>query len=97
MHLPPLSLRPPPNRYKLVCKDTLTSPVSALISSDYRMSGAAELLVVGTSGEVRGYIPTVASGLDSGGELLGRRKQQVRSVGVDWNRSRGGGSLISRC
>lgn len=57
-------------------KDTLTSPVSAVLTADYRMSGAAELLVVGASGEVRGYIPTVVTSADNG-ESLGNRKQQV--------------------
>lgn len=70
---PPETLSEPP---QLVYKDTLTSPVSAVLTADYRMSGAAELLVVGASGEVRGYIPTVATSTVNG-ESLGNRKQQV--------------------
>lgn len=44
------------------------------------MSGAAELLVVGASGEVRGYIPTATTGAAAQGEALGKRKQHVRTV-----------------
>ncbi|CAM9237290.1 unnamed protein product [Ectocarpus sp. 6 AP-2014] len=58
------------NINQLVYKDTMASPIAAIVVADYRMSGADELLVVGTSGEVRGYIPTVPSSSGDGFERL---------------------------
>lgn len=59
----------------------MSSPIAAAVVADYRMSGTAELLVVGTYGEVRGYIPTVPSQAPAGGGLelssTTKRKQQV--------------------
>ncbi|CAM9136269.1 unnamed protein product [Ectocarpus sp. 12 AP-2014] len=58
------------NIVQLVYKDTMASPIAAIVVADYRMSGADEMLVVGTSGEVRGYIPTVPSSSGDGLERL---------------------------
>ncbi len=61
----------------------MASPIAAIAVADYRMSGIAELLVVGASGEVRGYIPTVpSSGLAGGLEPLStsKRKLKVRNT-----------------
>ncbi|CAM9164147.1 unnamed protein product [Ectocarpus sp. 4 AP-2014] len=58
------------NINQLVYKDTMASPIAAIVVADYRMSGADEMLVVGTSGEVRGYIPTVPSSSGNGLERL---------------------------
>ncbi|KAH3765972.1 DNA topoisomerase 1 [Pelomyxa schiedti] len=41
----------------LVFKDTLDSPIAAVLSADYRMTGTEELIVCSQSGEVRGYTP----------------------------------------
>ncbi|KAG5189518.1 ciliary BBSome complex subunit 2 [Tribonema minus] len=42
---------------KIVYRDMLPSPVAAILSADYRLSGRHELLVCGQGGEVRGYAP----------------------------------------
>eukprot|EP01105_Mastigella_eilhardi_P024274 TRINITY_DN6306_c0_g1_i1.p1 TRINITY_DN6306_c0_g1~~TRINITY_DN6306_c0_g1_i1.p1 ORF type:complete len:707 (+),score=207.40 TRINITY_DN6306_c0_g1_i1:35-2122(+) len=42
---------------ELIFKDTLSAPVSAVMRSDYRMTGREELVVCSSSGEVRGYTP----------------------------------------
>ena len=82
--LPPsLPSTPSPSGFhfqQLVHKDIMTSSVAATITSDYRMSGATELLVIGASGEVRGYTPTApalnpAGG--GGGEAPTKRRRQV--------------------
>ncbi|CAM9655156.1 unnamed protein product, partial [Discosporangium mesarthrocarpum] len=52
---------------QVVFKDTLSSPVSALLCDDYRMSGFRELIVCASDGEVRGYIPTPPSLDEKGG------------------------------
>lgn len=54
----------------------LAAPVASILSADYRMGGSAELLVIGASGEVRGYVPTVPSPA-SGKSLAGGSRTQV--------------------
>ena len=74
---PSFSHVPFQRRPQLVYKDMLTAPVAAIISADYRMGGTLELLVIGASGEVRGYVPT-APALDSRESLPGiNNKTQV--------------------
>ncbi|CAM9176651.1 unnamed protein product [Ectocarpus sp. 12 AP-2014] len=58
------------NIIQLVYRDTMASPIAAIVVADYRMSGADEMLVVSTGGEVRGYIPTVPSSSGDGIERL---------------------------
>ena len=42
---------------EVVFRQTMDSPVAALLSADYRMSGKQELMVISESGEIRGYVP----------------------------------------
>lgn len=67
---PSLSYAPFQRRAQLVYRDMLTAPVASILSADYRMSGTLELLVIGASGEVRGYVPTAPT-LESGESLPG--------------------------
>jgi len=48
-----------PDTGKVVFRDTLASPIAALCQGDYRNEGQTEVVVCGTSGEVRGYLPEV--------------------------------------
>jgi len=48
-----------PDTGKVVFRDTLASPIAALCQGDYRNEGQMEVVVCGTSGEVRGYLPEV--------------------------------------
>lgn len=62
---------------QLVYRDMMTAPVASILSADYRMGGTLELLVIGASGEVRGYVPTAPT-LDTGEPLSGiNKKTQV--------------------
>lgn len=70
------------NINQLVYKDTMVSPIAAIVVADYRMSGADELLVIGTNGEVRGYIPTVSSSSGDGLERLSSDKR-IQKVSLD--------------
>lgn len=84
------------NTNQLVYKDTMASPIAAIVVADYRMSGADELLVIGTSGEVRGYIPTVPSSASEDGfeRLSSKARMQKVSLGKRSSdrTTRGGGS-----
>lgn len=72
-----------PDKYQLVYKDKMDSPISAAVVADYRMSGAAELLVVSANGEVRGYIPTApSSGLAGGSDPISTNKRKQQQVWV---------------
>lgn len=71
------SLLPRTFKLQLVYKDTLKSPVAALLSADYRGGGMSELLAVGEDGEVRGYVPMPIS--EARERVLGDKSlQQVR-------------------
>lgn len=42
---------------ELLFRDTLGSPIAAVIAADYRATGVTELVVCSVSGEVKGYLP----------------------------------------
>ncbi|CAM9602208.1 unnamed protein product, partial [Chrysoparadoxa australica] len=59
---------------ELVYKDTLSSPIAAILVADYRMRGSEELVVVSQVGEVRGYEPKALP--EEGAEVQGGGEEQ---------------------
>lgn len=45
---------------QLIYKDSLSSPVAALVTADYRQGGKDQLICCSLDGEVRGYLPVEA-------------------------------------
>lgn len=44
---------------EIVFKDTLGSPIAALVVADYRLDGKEEVIACTENGQIRGYLPTV--------------------------------------
>ena len=64
---------------EVVFKDNFNHPIAGLTQGDYRMDGRLELVVCGTEGEVRGYLP---SNIESRSKLMdvGNEQENLREL-----------------